>query len=223
DRAIDAWAEQMPETLPEGWHISTLDLRPFINVFSPLSLKPGLILRAYQFFYFRDGETEIWALPETAVFPPPDSDSEDEPPKPPEALDNVMTAIRGDGSPWSYLSASILARELTEVGTFGHASEWTAYHILDANPLHSDPLSQNTSPDRAPTGTAVAWQWHEPEPDNWLPTVQIDGSQISVTFYTYCGLDTQLFTHHTDIYTVGSYIPQQQQQTIATGPEGYVW
>ena len=33
-----------------------------------------------------------------------------EPPKPPGAVE-LMSVIAGDGSPWAYLSASILARE----------------------------------------------------------------------------------------------------------------
>ncbi|MCA9976958.1 MAG: hypothetical protein KC413_14455, partial [Anaerolineales bacterium] len=106
NRATDAWADRFPEELPEGWSVSTLDLRPFLAVFPPLALKPGYTLRAYQFYYHRDGNTVVWALPETAVFPPPDPQADDDPPAPPEALDNVMAAITGDETPWSYLCAS---------------------------------------------------------------------------------------------------------------------
>lgn len=222
-QATDAWAEQISEDLPEGWHISPMNLQPFVDVFQPLTLKPDFVLRAYQFSYHRDGHTAVWALPETAVFPPPDPDSDDEPPKPPEALNNIMAAIQGDGTAWSYLCASIMARESSEIGTFGHGSDWIAYRILDSNPWQTTTVSLSTSPDRGPTGSAAAWQWTAPKPENWLPSVSISENSITVSFYTYCGLGTQVLIHHIDTYIRDSYVSQQHEQVIASGPEGYIW
>ncbi|MCB8968562.1 MAG: hypothetical protein R3E31_12920 [Chloroflexota bacterium] len=223
NRATDAWADRFPEELPEGWSVSTLDLRPFLAVFPPLALKPGYTLRAYQFYYHRDGNTVVWALPETAVFPPPDPQADDDPPAPPEALDNVMAAITGDETPWSYLCASILSREINEVGTFGHGSEWAADHLLGASPWDANGQTAYTSPDQGPTGSANAWQWHTAEPENWQPAVYTDAQQITVAFYTYSGLGMQTITRHTDFYKPGSYIPLHQQQVVASGPQGFVW
>lgn len=219
-RALDAWSEQITDEPPNGWSISPLDLRPFIAVFAPLTIKPGFVLRAYQFRFHRDGETMVWALPETAVFPPPDPESEDEPPQPPNALDDAMTAIQGDESPWSYLCASLLTREISEIGTFGHGSEWVAYHILDKNPLGT---SFTKSPNAGPTGTMADWQWTASKPESWLPSVSVGTNQITVTFYTYCGLDTQELVCHVDTYKPGSYVSEQQEQVIASGPQGYRW
>lgn len=220
-RARDAWADRFPEETPEGWSISPLDLRPFLAVFSPLKLKPGYILRAYQFRYRRDGHTLVWALPETAVFPPPDPDAEDDPPPPPAALENIMDVIEGDGTPWSYLCASIFAREVSEIGTFGHGSRWAAHHLLGTDPWETAAASQPTSPDRGPTGTA--WQWHMPKPKSWLPSVAINGHQPVVTLYTYCGLDVQRIAQHIDTYEPDSYRFTSQETSMATGPHGYVW
>jgi len=42
------------------------------------------------------------------------------PPRPHGALDDFMDAIEGDGSAWSYLSASLFAREAAELGALWH-------------------------------------------------------------------------------------------------------
>ena len=42
----------------------------------------------------------------------------------------LMQAIEGDGSPWSYLSASILSREAAEFGAMWHGCDWSDQTIL---------------------------------------------------------------------------------------------
>ena len=116
-----------------------------------------------------------------------------------------------------------MARESSEIGTFGHGSDWVAYHILDKNPLLNTAHSPKTSPDRGPTGTTTEWQWTAPTPENWLPTVNLGENDITVIFYTYCGLGTQALIRHVDTYKPGSYVSQQHEQVIANGPAGYVW
>ena len=45
-----------------------------------------------------------------------------------------MQAIEGDGSPWSYLSASILSREAVEFGAVWHGCVWSDQTILSKPP-----------------------------------------------------------------------------------------
>ena len=108
-RAVKACA--LPKRLAEGWSKSIVDPAAVLAVFDALRLKPGFALRAYLFRKGDNGNGFVWALPESAEFPAPDAlpmlgDRFLNPPKPPAALDDVMEVIEGDGSPWSYISAS---------------------------------------------------------------------------------------------------------------------
>src|SRR5262245_50231629 len=105
--ASDTWQRQFPGNPPEGWSVSPLDLAAVVAVFEPLHVKPGYTLRAYQRITERAGYSLIYALPVEAPFPDPDPDAE-EYPTPPDALPDIMQAIAGDGSPRSYLLASLL-------------------------------------------------------------------------------------------------------------------
>ena len=113
-----------------GWYKSEADPNYILDCFPALHLKKGYILRAYQFSDGRgNGSGFVWAMPQAAPFP----DYKDcprleshflKPPKPPGALESVMEAIEGDGSPMSYLCASIFAREVKEFGAVWHGCSW---------------------------------------------------------------------------------------------------
>ena len=127
-------AAELPEEVPEGWSVSTVDPMAVLAVFKPLRIKEGFVLRAYQFHSSGNGNGFVWAMPVDADFPDPDDcprlkDTFLESPKPPAALDHVMDAIDGDGSPWSYMCASILARELAEFVAMWHGCSWGTHTI----------------------------------------------------------------------------------------------
>ena len=66
------------------------------------------------------------------------------------------------------------------------------------------------------------WKW-KINRDNisWKPSVQFDGDNVKVTFYTYYGhLKKQIFKH-TDTYAKGSYKFDSNCKIIAEGGEGY--
>jgi len=111
---------KLPAKVPDGWSISTVDPMAVLAVFTPLCLKPGFVLRAYQYQVCGNGNGFVWAVPADSEFPAPENcprlrDAFLEPPKPPLALDHVMDAIDGDGSPWSYQFDA----ERTEIATGG--------------------------------------------------------------------------------------------------------
>ena len=128
-----------------------------LAVFKSLWIKDGYILRAYQFREGGNGNGVVWAMPVDAEFPEPDKcprvkDAFLEPPKPPAALDDVMKAIDGDGSPWSYLCASLLCRELSEFGAMWHGCSWDTHAILGENPFRA---KEGNTPNCDP----AAWKW----------------------------------------------------------------
>jgi len=145
-RAAKACPE--PNTASNGWSKSTADPMMLLGVFDSLRLKTDFVLRAYQFQEGGNGNGFIWGMPQGAPFPDPDEcprlmDRFLEPPNPPEALDELMDAIDGDGSPWSFLSASIFAREAAEFGAMWHGCHWSTHAILGTDPWQHDPTAKD--------------------------------------------------------------------------------
>ena len=104
----------------DGWFASAYDPSDLMRVFDTLWLKAGFTLHAYEFRAGSNGNGIIWAVPADAPLVTPGDcprldDTWLQPPQPPGAV-RLMQAIEGDGSPWSYLSASILCREAAEFG-----------------------------------------------------------------------------------------------------------
>ena len=104
---------------PDPWPVRDAD--DLIRVFDTLWLKAGFALHAYDSGGSARGI--IWAVPADAPLVAPGEWSRLEDtwlPQPPEAVP-LMQTIEGDGSPWSYLSASILRREARNSGRGGPA------------------------------------------------------------------------------------------------------
>jgi len=237
--AENARWEQLSEDIPDGWSKSIADAAVLLQAFPPLTLKDGFVLRAYQYREGRDGNGVIWAMPQDIAFPEPEECEEYElpwhawtletvpdliPPRPDGALDDIMQVVQGDGTPWSYLCASLLAREAAEFGAFGHGSFWSAFHILSGDPSKGrDDASEHSLGQALPSGEADDWQWLATPPKHWLPRVRMDDQAVEVNFYTFCGLGGQMISHHKDSYTVGAYHFEADDRVIASGPAGYVW
>jgi hypothetical protein len=241
-------AREITDTPPEQWSKSTTDPMALLAVFAPLWLREGYVLRAYQYRHGGDGHGVVWAMRADAVFPEPaQCRQEDElpvgtylrmmaarqaepfsrsawlsAPKPPAALNDCMAAVEGDGSPWSYLCASLLARELREFGAMWHACDWSTHIILDRNPLGDRRIGELGSL-RIPSGGPEHWTWLEAEPGDWRPQVTLDAQAASVTFFTFDGLRRQVLCRHTDRYVANQYCFTTESKPIAMGPKGYVF
>jgi hypothetical protein len=59
-------------------------------------------------------------------------------------------------------------------------------------------------------------------PKDWNPCVKIDDGRVTVTFFTYSGLEIQSVYRHTDVYKAGKYRPKVEQKRIAEGPRGFM-
>jgi hypothetical protein len=218
---------QMPQEGPNGWSKSTLDPSKVLELFKPLRLRKGFVLRAYQFKEDGNGSGVVWAMPADAEFPEP----KDCPtlgnhllkaPKPFEALDDVMEAIEGDGTPWSYLAASLLRRELADFGAAWHGATWSLHFVLDEDPWMTDPPKPDEPALDRPTTKAVEWTWHEESPKDWRPLVVVDKDRVTVTLYTYCGVETQRLLRYTDTYRPGKLRAKADEKAIASDGPGYM-
>lgn len=216
-----------------GWSVGKLDAKGFVSVFEPLRIKNGVVLRSYVFREGGNGNGVVWALPADAEFPPPDRcpkgkylpDLHMPVPRPPAAFASVMAQIEGDASPWSYLAASLLRRELQEYGAMWHGHKWSTHKILESDPLRDVDRERaaDADPMMTPRGPRSEWKWVGKQPDDWRPCVEISGDRVIVTFYTYCGWERQRVFMHTDRYSVGNYDAESETTELAKGPGGFLF
>lgn len=223
----DAVEEEQAADEPAGWAKSPVDPTRIVGFFPSLRLRPGYVLRAYVFREDGNANGVVWALPADAEFPEPEDCPKLEnhllrAPKPWDAIDDVMEAIEGDGSQWSYVAASLLRRELAEFGARGHGCRWSLHAVLEQDPFRDVPADESDPGLDRPTTPASQWEWTEPQPRDWAPQVRMEQDRVTVTFYTYCGLETQTIYRHTDIYRPGKYRPRVAEQKIATGGPGFL-
>jgi hypothetical protein len=213
-------AAAFPDGGPSGWSRSAVEPCALLSAFRTLWLRPGCTLRAYSFNEGGNGNAFVYAMPIDSPFPEPDKCARDDshflsPPVPPGALANLMEAIDGDGSALSYLSASILSRELREFGASWHGCNWSTHRILGEHPFTA-PRSAGMMPE------AAQWKWIEPTPPTWLPTV-VTVHPITVRFYSHSALETERIVRHVDLFDRGKYCFDTEEVEIATGPGGFLF
>jgi hypothetical protein len=219
-------ARQGQEPPPAGWSKSAIDPMGVVDAFDALRVRAGFTLRAYQYYCGGNGHAIVWAMPAGSEFPEPQDCSLRavsvlDRPRPPGALDDVMEVIEGDGSPWSYISASLFWREIREFGAIWHGCDWTSHNVLDRNPLAAPARGRRRSDDW-PSGGATDWHWRRPEPADWRPAVRRRGASVTVTFCTFNAAVREEIALHTDRYRSRGYRFVQKIDTLATGPAGFI-
>jgi hypothetical protein len=214
--------------VPNGWSLSPTNPSQIVTLFRSLRLKAGFTLQAYLFKNSGgDGRGIVWALPEDHVLPDPGNRPALirwlwHPMKPRAALRNCMEAITGDGTPNSYLCASILARELAEFGARWHLLSWTTEDILDKDPWIEPPPQGSFICDFNPDDS---WEFHAPRPgpNEWCPRVWVGEDSAIVSFITYSAHIEQRLQRITDRYPIGSYVFSTEAARLATAPSGYIF
>jgi len=218
----------------------------WLAAFTSLHIKKGFTLRAYPYRVRLGGVGNVWAVPESSADTP---DAEEcgtvdlfEAPRPfpikyscleglavggsgklirpPDALDNIMEAIEGDGTPWSYLSASIFARDIAEFGASWHGGVWSTHKILEEAPW--------TSPHAwgelfEPNTEQEYWHWSATRPSEWRPSVVSNGEVVTVKFYTCSKLVREAIYCYIDTYEPDNYRFEWDVKTIAEGQNGFVF
>ncbi len=213
----------------DGMRISPVDPTKVAAKLKALRLKPGLVLRGYLFREGGNGSGFVYAMPEDAPFPEPEECPTEKapplglfnPPRPPDALEHVMDAFEGDGSPLSFLEASILFRELEEFGAVWHGCSWSCHTILCDYPVRSK-ISGPYEVDTQLLSGFEHWPWKQPQPNDWRPMVQMeDDGSARVEFITFCGLGLATIFKHVDTYQPASLRLESQIITMAQGEKGY--
>ena len=211
-----------------GWFASACDPNDLMRVFDTLWLKTGFALHAYEYRSAGgNGNGVIWAVPADAPLVAPDEcprlDTLLQTPRPPGAV-RLMQAIEGDGSPWSYLSASILGREAAEFGAVWHGCVWSDQTILSQPPRQaggqdaSDDFLKLT--DDAPVSN---WTWHGAVPRTWKPTYADMGATREVVLHIHNPVGIEEIYRATDTCPAGSYDGKTETTVLCTGEGGFVY
>lgn len=201
-RARDA-ACSTPVEIADHLSFDYVDAEKLLAAFACLRLQPGwtLITQQYSDGYNASGFT--WALPKGAPQPEPFlTQWQGDPPA--HAVD-PMTVMTGDGTPWSYLCASLLARELAELGARWHGCDWSTHDLFDGSSIYQ-------------------LEFSGARPVSFGPTVTQDESGTTVTFYTFSGLGENRVVRHVDTYRPETgYRFTSETETIARAEGGYLF
>ena len=208
------------ESLSNGW-FAYADANDLIRVFDTLWLKDGFAPRAYESGGSSRGV--IWAVPADTPLVAPGEWSRLEDtwlPRPPGAVP-LMQAIEGDGSPWSYLSASILSRESSEFGARWPGCVWTDQTILSKPPRQAD--DPDVSDDErkltadAPVGN---WTWRRPAAQTWKPAYAERGATRKIVLHIYSPFYGDEIYRATDTYPAGSHHCKTRTMVLCKGEGG---
>ena len=210
---------------PDGWSACTHEADSLLRVFDALRLKAGFALHAYVFRSGDNGNGIVWAVPADAPLLAPSecSTMEDtwlQPPRPPRAVP-LMQAIEGDGSPWSYLSASILRREAEEFGALWHGCVWSDQTILSKPPRQTDGQGESRGGWSLGDAPVDNWTWREAAPRTWKPTYADMGTTREIVLHIHNPIGLSEIYRATDTYSAGSYDGKTEYTVLCTG-EGYV-
>jgi hypothetical protein len=224
---LDELAE-LPESTPSGWSKSRVDPAKLLTVFPDLKVRQGYVLRAYQFKEDGNANGFVWALPADAAYPAPDECPKLEshalnPPKPFDALDDLMEAIAGDDSIDSYLHASLLKRQFREFGAAWHGVQWGTHFVIDSDPWKTTRPggADELDPMQVPQSPRHEWKWKHALPTDLSPSVVLDEKQATVRFYTYSGFDKEKIVQHTDVYRRGNYRPRSEEVIVGQSDKGW--
>ncbi len=196
-----------------------------LRVFDTLRLKPGFELRASVYRSGGNGNGSIWAVPTDTppVTSGEDSELEDNGKDRSSRVVPLMQAIEGDGSPWSYLSASILSREAEEFGAMWHGCEWSDQKILSKPPRQVD--GQDSVDRREWTGDPPVrnWRWCGAVSRTWKPTYADTGTNKVVTLHIYNPIALEKIYLATDTYPTCSYDSKTEDTVLCWGEGGIIY
>ena len=223
--ARDRHASARPRATPESNVFAhSLDLSIVLQSTNGLRLKTGYRIRGSIFHEDRNGNGFLWAVKigkgnkkshHLVRIPRPDIGLALPALRPDNACPDIMEAITGNFSPFSYLEASILKRELKEFGALWHGCDWGTYKIL-ASP-------NDTRSGMIGGGCPLKWSWISRKIADLRPRVDIKSGQVLVTFYARSDLGSQRIMRFKEIFESDSYVSTSTQVEVAHGGGGYIF
>jgi len=213
---------------PHEWCRVDFDAEALIGVFASLSLRPGYRLLTYFYHSNGNGNGVVVAFPEesdayrvlasvsagTPISWPP---TEDAPMGP-------MEVIESDGSALAYLSASLLMRELREVGAEWHGVDWEEREVMAPTRTYLAGRSRTAKHNQSLQNLVDELEWPQDKPaiESLAPEVRFDDQVVQVVLHTFTEMGRQHVTRWTDVYT-DSYAPACESEEVAVGGSGFVF
>ena len=214
------------ETPDGSWTTCRYPLSPLVYHFRPLRLKRGWTVRAYRYTSFMGGHLVPFAFPSNQDLPPREACTRRGPTLrgdevvPDDAIGDFITVVVGDGSPLSYALASILYREIGEVGAWWHGLRWSPYTLLDRDPW--DPPLREGSERHTDEITPIGrWSWYAQLPTSWSPEVWLGGDAPVVRFHAYTRYGHERLVRFEDAFTGDGMAFRTTEKVIAEGGRGY--
>ncbi len=220
--------------------IAVYDPNRLLEAFPSLRLRPGFKLASYQYLSGGNGNGFTFAIPADRHLPTPPSMNSNhnrwpmaEPDDP--VFDQAQALLKwaspevnrflvGDGSPRSFFEASILEREVHELGAIWHGCSWAARSILTGREGFpgTDWLSGLDDPE---------WNWRRKRPKIWSPSVTIPNKSpkpLTVRFNLFSGLGSEHIVSVQDKYpnwnsTTEPYVFDTDSKLLAEGRPGLIF
>ncbi|MDG0789942.1 hypothetical protein OMP38_03060 [Cohnella ginsengisoli] len=192
EKAQRAIKIQSSELEIDGWSKSDYDIKALLDVFKPLRAREGIIFKSYLYRSGLNGNGIIRAVQASENDQASDlflGNDLFSPPNPKGSFENLMDGIQGDGSPWSYMCASLFLREALAFGEMWHGISWGHFHIYVPN-IEGE---ESVIPEY--------WDldWRRVPPD-FTPQVTVTEEAVVVKFYTFCGVGASGVFEHIDTY-----------------------
>ena len=212
----------------EGWIRSGFKAESLLEAFPMLRLRSGFELLVYTYCEMMGSHSQVVAVgKDHALISTALRVSEGERMEwPPDLKDGVispMEAVEGDGTPLSYLSASILMREFREIGAFWHGIVWDTYAVLAPTVCCLGGGCAESQQDIELQELLARLEWAGPCQDlqHLAPSVCVRPDSVLVTLHVYTELNGEQVLRQRDTYLSGSYHPTRQEDTVATGGHGF--
>jgi len=183
-RALRARAQRaaaLPDLHPWGWSVDLVDPGEVVAAFAVFQLPAGL---RWTCAHHRGEEGTAgfaWVVP--ADHPPldPGGWAPGRPQPGSAVLPAPLAALRGERTEWTLLCASLLARELEELGGTGGYRKWGKHDLLVSDPWDTLTPAQAAANRRH---TSEGRYWMESRPRDLLPRVESDGRRTTARFHT---------------------------------------
>jgi len=214
---------------PHEWCRVDFDAEALIAVFPSLALRPGYRLLTYYYHSNGNGNGVVMAFPEEsdayqALAAVPAGTPISWAPGEADGPIWPMEVIDGDGSAMAYLSASLLTRELHEVGAEWHGVDWEEREVMAPTRTYLAGRSRTAKHNQSLQNLVDELEWPQEKPaiESLAPEVRFDDQKVQVVFHTFTEMGRQHVTRWTDVYT-DSYAPACESEEVAAGGPGFVF
>ncbi len=210
-----------------GWNRFEEDLSEVFSVTTGITLNAEYRIETYFYKTKMGSRTYVFGMPRHSGVPILEDNTSSFQSILPEGAVDLMSVIEGDLSPWSYVEAAILYRELSNTCNGWHNIIWGVEEILEQAPDTESALKPN----------------EELEPSDWLDLnrandwraiIQMNGMEVSFQFYTFNGFYQETLFKNVDTFgkpnnidlfgsRAGNYSFESERLPIAFGGNGTCW